>query len=117
VDPVANPSSTSSTVLPRTSGAGRPLQFRSFADHGGIDVLPGDAEIPDQRLIERQGLAGKGTHGQFVLPRHAQFARDENVHRQAQCLGDGESNGYTAARQCQNQRIQRKFMVFQFSRE
>ena len=76
-----------------------PVQLVLLPVGRGLDDPVGDSQLADQVLVEDAHAArGERTHGQLLVPRHAELAHDEDVEGRSQPPGDLVRDRHAAAR-------------------
>ena len=114
VEPVATPSSTTTTVRPASGSGGRsprqrPRQACDLCGSGLLgDVvrLRRDAGPARHVLLDDAGpLLADGAHGQLGPVRHAHLADDHHVQRRVQGLGDPRGDRHATAGESQHDRV------------
>ncbi len=110
--PVAIPSSTKITVLPRGSATGPsaavgalpPVEFDGFPFDHLAHLLVADAQVRHHIVVhDDAAAAGQRTHRQFRPPRHAQLPDQEHVQLRMQSRGDLPADRNAAAGQPEDQ--------------
>src|SRR5207237_354083 len=80
-------------------------ELRRLARRGGLDLRPPQARCGDHVVAKRDHAGCDGTERELRLPRDPQLARDDDVQRCVESLGDPGGHRDAAARQAEDDRI------------
>ena len=114
VAPVAIPSSTSTTVLPReirhrprtAISALAALELRELAAPSVLEIVLDEAEVAKQHLVVDGHAAERHcAERQLGIESRAELAHDDHIERRTERRGDFERNGHAAARQAEHDHV------------